>query len=189
MIADTQSQARIEAKKKNSSDNAEKLAAKRQKEQMELNKMFAAHEAGRKARKEKAKNTDALIKMLAAWSTDALKDAASGTESGKKMADDVVNALVKGGMKKSDAKAKLEETLSVVRSEKKTQNPIIKRAATDEALKGVVGTKSVEKPDGSSNNVWILCVDASNGRKLPPVFQFKQILRNLKNAPSSRKHT
>jgi hypothetical protein len=157
MIADALQ--RAEAKKKVMDEKAEQRMQKRQRElTAKLKEMQAAHDADRKERKEKARNTEKLVDLLLALGTDAVKDAAMGTGSGKKCSEDVVNELVKGGMDRKDAKAKLEGTLSVVRSEKKNQKPAIKRAKTDEALKGEGKAKA-------SSNAWILCVDSNNRRK------------------------
>lgn len=149
---------------------AEKKAAERHKELLKrLDKLDAQRHAFAEARKQDDKFTAVLTKVLKEMSQKDAKDAASGKGDGKKRVEGLVDVLVKEGMKPKDAKTKIEATMKVLRSEQKTQKATIKRSATDEAKKGVGGkgksAASTKEPGATSNNVWILCVDQTNGRE------------------------
>lgn len=165
-------QERVEASKKASDKQAEKRAAKRHKKLEEkIEKLLAAQKADADARNMEAKATAKLIELLTMGKKD-LQHIASGKGEGKQKAEEVVDELMKLGMKRKEAKKKLEATLAVVRSENKLESTTLKRAAADEASKGVhknVTAIATVDTETESSRSWILCVDGDNGRKLSPV--------------------
>ncbi|KAE9367821.1 hypothetical protein N431DRAFT_305714, partial [Stipitochalara longipes BDJ] len=153
-----------------------KAEAQAKKTQEKLDKILEQQKKEKAAREEQEKNMKKLIDLLERQDRKAMEDTALGKGDRKKTADGLVDELVSGGMKRKDAKAGIDATMSAVRNECQSQQQTIKRAATDEAKKGA-GTakpnaakaasagKSGQEVGGKKNNIWILCVDSSNGAR------------------------
>jgi septal ring factor EnvC (AmiA/AmiB activator) len=159
-----------------------KAEAQAKKLEEKMDKILEQQKKERAAKGEQEKNMKKLIELLERQGRKVVQDIALGKGDGKKTADGLVDELVSGGMKRKDAKAGVEATMSAVRSESQSQKQTIKRVATDEAKKGVATAKpsaakaqntakpgEKPKPEVKNHNIWILCADSANGRKHAPL--------------------
>jgi hypothetical protein len=148
-----------------------KAEAQAKKLEEKMDKILEQQKKERAAKEEQEKNTKKLIALLEKQGRKVVQDIALGKGDKTKTADGLVDELVSGGMKRKDAKAGVEATMSAVRNESQSQKQTIKRAATDEAKKGAPAAKppapeaqkASQDSGAKKNDTWILCVDRSNG--------------------------
>lgn len=75
---------------------------------------------------------------------DKVQEVAMGKDDGKKSVNGWVDELEKKGMAKKDARESIEKTLSAVRSESKSHNKSLTKAAKDETKKGERSEKAYQ---------------------------------------------
>jgi len=175
-----------------------KAEAQAKKLEEKMDKVLEQQKKDRKTKEEQEKNTKKLLELLEKQGRKGVQDIALGKGDGKKAAD-LVDELISGGMKRKDAKAGVQSTMSAVRSESQSQKQTIKRAATDEAKKGALAAKPTaaktqvtakagQEPEVKKNNIWILCVDSRNGREFLPFLKVPTVHGLLTSSDDSTLH-
>jgi hypothetical protein len=172
-----------------------KAEAQAKKLDEKMNKVLEQQKKDRAANEEQEKITKKIFELLDKQGRKVVEDIALGKGDGKTAAN-LVDELVSGGMKRKDAKAGVQSTMSAVRSESQCQKQTIKRAATDEAKKGApaskptavktqIAAKAGQEPEVKKNNIWILCVDSRNGRESLPFLKVPTVHTLLTSSDDS----